>query len=152
MRELRCRLNHFLGREGGSAAVEMAILVPILLLIIFGIIDFGHAWYMRQEITNASRAGARYGAQYHTDDNGFHLLPNALKPTIASWVTSQYGVLLKDGNLQIYPGGAGYTSGLAGDDLSVTVTATKTWWVISLLVPGMAHSVNLTASTVMKCE
>ena len=37
----------------------MAIALPILLLIIFGIIEFGRAWHLRQVVTDAAREGAR---------------------------------------------------------------------------------------------
>ena len=50
--------------ERGAVAVEFAIVVPIFLLLVFGIVDFGHAWYMKQIVSNASREGARYGTRY----------------------------------------------------------------------------------------
>ena len=56
--------------EQGAIAVEFAIIFPILMVLIFGIIDFGHAWYMKQIVSNASREGARYGTRYTTDTTG----------------------------------------------------------------------------------
>lgn len=47
------------GREQGAAAVEMAIVLPILLLILFGIIDFGRLLYTKVELSSAARDGAR---------------------------------------------------------------------------------------------
>jgi Flp pilus assembly protein TadG len=139
--------------EGGGVAVEFAILLPVFLLLVFGIVDFGHAWYMKQLVSNASREGARYGTRYTTNAAGTHILPTALSPTIASWITTQYTSLLpSDANLQVTPGGAGYTSGTAGTDLSVQVTATKHWWVVGSLVPGLGSSVNVNSTTVMKVE
>jgi Flp pilus assembly protein TadG len=139
--------------EGGGVAVEFAILLPVFLLLVFGIVDFGHAWYMKQLVSNASREGARYGTRYTTNSAGTHTLPSALSPTIASWITTQYTSLLpSDANLQVTAGGTGYTSGTAGADLSVQVTATKNWWVVGSLVPGLGSSVNVTSTTVMKVE
>ena len=60
----RGSLTRFCRQRQGSSAVEFAIIVPVFLLLTFGIVDFGHAWYMKQIITNASREGARYGARY----------------------------------------------------------------------------------------
>jgi Flp pilus assembly protein TadG len=51
----------YLKREDGAAAVEFALVLPILILILFGIIEFGFALYNKEVITNASREGARYG-------------------------------------------------------------------------------------------
>ncbi|MBI4302367.1 MAG: pilus assembly protein [Chloroflexi bacterium] len=51
----------------GAVAVEFAILVPILLLIVFGIFVFGQAFSYWVDITNAAREGARAGAVYNND-------------------------------------------------------------------------------------
>ena len=48
-------------RQLGAAAVEFALLLPVLALILFGIIEFGLLLYDQQVITNASREGARAG-------------------------------------------------------------------------------------------
>lgn len=48
--------------ERGSALVEMAVCLPILLLLLFGSIDFGRVFYTSMELNNAARAGAQYGA------------------------------------------------------------------------------------------
>ena len=50
-----------LQREDGVVAIEFALVLPILLLIMFSIIEFGLILYNKQVITNASREGARYG-------------------------------------------------------------------------------------------
>jgi Flp pilus assembly protein TadG len=57
------RLNrHLRGRQRGDAIVEFILVVPILLLILFGIMELGRvldAWIIVQ---NAAREGARSGA------------------------------------------------------------------------------------------
>ena len=47
------------GAERGAAAVEFALVVPILLLLVFGIVDFG--WMLNRDtmVNNASRDGVR---------------------------------------------------------------------------------------------
>lgn len=47
--------------EGGTAMVEFAIVLPLLLLLVFGMIEFGLLIYNKQILTNASREGARAG-------------------------------------------------------------------------------------------
>lgn len=49
------------GREGrrGQALVEFALVAPILLLLILGLVDFARAWNAYQVITDAAREGAR---------------------------------------------------------------------------------------------
>ena len=45
--------------DRGAAAVETALLLPVLLLIIFGIIDFGRMLNAQITLTEAAREGAR---------------------------------------------------------------------------------------------
>ena len=47
--------------ERGAVAVEFALLLPVLLTILFGIIEFGMIMYGREVVTNAAREGARAG-------------------------------------------------------------------------------------------
>lgn len=49
-------------KETGQAAVEFAIVLPILLIIICGIIDFGWLFYNQLSLENCTRDAARYGA------------------------------------------------------------------------------------------
>ena len=49
-------------RERGAAAVEFALLLPVLLLLVFGIIDFGRALNAQITLTQAAREGARLAA------------------------------------------------------------------------------------------
>jgi len=48
-------------KRRGAAAVEFAIVAPVFLLLIFGLIEFGRLVMVQQVITNASREGARAG-------------------------------------------------------------------------------------------
>ena len=54
-------------RDRGSAAVEFALVVPVLLLIVFGIIDFGRALNAQIALTGAAREGARLAALGYPD-------------------------------------------------------------------------------------
>lgn len=43
----------------GAAAVEFAIVLPVFVLLVFGMIEYGRMVMVQQVITNASREGAR---------------------------------------------------------------------------------------------
>ncbi len=45
--------------DDGAAAVEFALVLPLLLLIIFGIIDFGRMYNAQERVTEAAREGVR---------------------------------------------------------------------------------------------
>ncbi|HEY5648221.1 MAG TPA: TadE family protein [Nitrospiria bacterium] len=47
--------------ESGISSVEMAIILPLFLLFVFGTFQLGLAYYYKQTITNAAREGARLG-------------------------------------------------------------------------------------------
>ena len=49
--------------QRGAAMVELALLVGILLLILFGTIDFSRLFYNAVTVMDAARAGAQYGMQ-----------------------------------------------------------------------------------------
>ena len=46
-------------RNEGQSLVEFAFIIPILLVIMMGILDFARAYNVNQVVTNASREGAR---------------------------------------------------------------------------------------------
>ncbi len=48
--------------EGGAALVEFALIAIILLVLVFGMVDFGRAIYAKNSITHAAREGGRYAA------------------------------------------------------------------------------------------
>jgi Flp pilus assembly protein TadG len=52
--------------EDGQALVEFALVTPLLLILILGIVEFGRAWGMSQVITDAARQGVRTAAILNT--------------------------------------------------------------------------------------
>jgi Flp pilus assembly protein TadG len=46
--------------EGGAAAVEFALVVPFLLVIVFGIVNFGFIFAQQLSLSNGARQAARY--------------------------------------------------------------------------------------------
>ena len=52
----------------GSAAVEMALVTPFLLTMVFGIIEYGWVFTVRQGLINAAREGAREAVLPGSDD------------------------------------------------------------------------------------
>lgn len=52
-----------LARERGQSLIEVALSLPLLLLIVIGLADFGRAYYYSIALTNAAREGAAYAAR-----------------------------------------------------------------------------------------
>ena len=57
-------------RQRGQSAVEFALLVPLLMLIVLGIFDLGRVYFAAITIANAAREGARYGIEHPGDTAG----------------------------------------------------------------------------------
>jgi hypothetical protein len=159
-------LSKLFQRNSGVAALEFAIVLPVLILLIAGMMDLGHAFYLKQIITNASREGARYGILYKTNAAGDRIPASQFAangyPSIQDWVLKppprtngqcDLQDILKGDDPQVpTPTGAGYTSGAVGDDLIVTVTCVKTWWILNKFIPSLGPSITLSATTTMRVE
>jgi Flp pilus assembly protein TadG len=131
-----------INEETGASAVEFAIVLPLLVLLLFGTIEFGLLLYNQQVITNASREGARAGIVAHS--------PRASDGDISAVVTGYCG-----GNLVTFGApnvpviNCARTGNNFQDDLTVQVTYNYDFLVLSNL--GFGQRV-LSAQTVMKME
>lgn len=67
---MRARLRRMWPDERGQSLVEMALVLPLLLLLLVGIIDFGRAFNNYIIITNAAREGARYASHFPHYEEG----------------------------------------------------------------------------------
>ena len=54
----------------GQSLVELALTLPVILVMLFGIIELGRAFLIYSEVSNAAREGARYGMVHPGDDAG----------------------------------------------------------------------------------
>lgn len=55
--------------ERGSVAVETAILLPVLIMLIVCMMEFGRTYNVQISLTHAAREGARYAAIHHDDSD-----------------------------------------------------------------------------------
>jgi Flp pilus assembly protein TadG len=131
--------------EAGASAVEFAIVLPILVLLIFGIIEFSVALYDKAMITNACREGARAGIVYRvpsvTDGEITNVVNNYLG---SSLITFGAPVAANTTVTRI-----GYNP---GDELKVTVNYTYTFLIIPSFVASLSGGINMAAETVMRME
>ena len=134
-----------LNNEKGLATMEMALILPVLLSLIMGIIDFGLVMTSRASMASASREGARAGILLTsppvTEAEIATVVRNAL--TTSGWDPYEVASATVDVN------GAG---GAFGTDLTVGVNYNYSFLVISKLIPSIADQILLNASTTMKNE
>ena len=128
-------------KESGASLVEFAILAPIFVVLLFGLLEFGLAMYNKGVLTNASREGARFGVVYATP------------PRTSGEIT---------GKVQEYLTKSGFTDtatinvtgaqGASGSPLVVAVSYPYNFQVLPNFVCSLTGPLNLTANTVMLME
>ena len=142
-RFLKKRLLKFCRRQEGAAAVEFAIILPVLMLLILGGMDLGHMLYIDHLITNAGREGARYAAKYTNPpvDPTSSAISTYVKTTL-NYTSFNLDNLVVSGS---------YAGASPNRVATVTVTADKHWWILGS-VPGVTDPKTLTAQTAMAVE
>jgi Flp pilus assembly protein TadG len=125
----------------GASAIEFAIILPVLLVILIGTMEFGYVMFAKAVITNASREGARTGVVYGE--------PRPGPAEIVQAVNNYCSNLIPSANVQVDLAGVG---GLSGSPLTVRVNYLHNFWVLHNLPFGIAGPINLGAETVMRIE
>jgi Flp pilus assembly protein TadG len=124
--------------QTGQALIEFAIILPLLLLIIFGIIEFSILLYDKAVITNASREGARYGIvardPRYTDAE--------INSVVQSYCSNNLITSAAAGNITVV---SIHPSQSFGDPLQVTVTYTYSFFT-------NIKTLTLQAATTMRYE
>src|SRR5262249_23547552 len=65
---LRREFSCLLRRTEAAALIEFAVALPLLVVLVVGIFDFGGAFNLKQELNNAVREGARFPSSQPTND------------------------------------------------------------------------------------
>ncbi|WP_120716015.1 TadE/TadG family type IV pilus assembly protein [Tsuneonella amylolytica] len=61
-------IGHAIRSDKGSAATEFALVVPLMLILLFGGMEAGHFVWTQHKLAEAVRDGARYGARLPIDE------------------------------------------------------------------------------------
>ena len=142
----------FFKGERGAAMVEFAIAIPLLLLLVLGILQFGLMWYTKYAITAASREGAHYATIFATADGVNRTPPcNLTNPTVQDVVQNYCNNLLFNTPVNITPSGPGWTTGTSGNDVTIQVNCQNPWNLLGGFLPSLSN-ITLQAQTTMKCE
>ena len=148
------RTKGFVAGQAGAAAVEFALILPILILLVLGGMDLGHKYYMQHLITNASREGARYAAKY----TGTVAAPTsaAVSDYVKLPPPAPGGLNYNAFNLDNLTVATVYTGTFPNQIATVTVTADKQWWVLGTFnfynFQPFTNPQTITATTAMNVE
>jgi Flp pilus assembly protein TadG len=124
----RRQVLYLLRDTGAAAIVEFAVALPLLIVLVVGIFDFGAAFNLKQELNNAVREGARFGAAQPTNDLAFAQPPSvdAIRNLVDSYLLTAH---INDCGLSTatWAAGGGLTwvfSGI-GPTCSMTLTVSR---------------------------
>ncbi len=125
-------------RNEGQALVEFALIIPILLVIVMGILDFARAYNVNQVVTNSSREGARVAI---------------LSASTGTNVTTTVNTYIASANLPgcVTAGGNWGGGGVSGGATTVTVTCNFTT-LTGTLIPGWSGTFPISQTTTMRHE
>lgn len=121
-------------QQQGQSLVEFALLLPMLVVILFGTVEFGRIWMTMNVLTGAAREGARVAAV---------TAPNAAQ------VQTAVNNVLTGANI------TGATITVVGPNAanSVTVTVRINYTVLTgTIIPGMSSTLQLTRTASMRWE
>lgn len=57
------------GKEQGAAAVEFALVFPLVIMLLITIIEFSRLWNIQATLSDGARISARYAAVHHEDSD-----------------------------------------------------------------------------------
>jgi Flp pilus assembly protein TadG len=127
-------------RESGAAAVEMAIILPVLILLVGGIVDFGRAFYTQVVLTNAAREGTRYALALED--------PTASASAIQARAYEAAKVVSTSTNTPT----ATFSETCSTDDQMQVAVSMQFNYFFLTLVPGISNPTTVTGTSVMGCK
>jgi Flp pilus assembly protein TadG len=126
-------------RERGAAAVEMALVLPLLILLLGGIIDFGRAFMTEVILTNAAREGSRMA-----------LIDRDATTAASSIDTRATAAANGIDTVTVTPTPSDGCSASGATQVTVEVSTSFNWLLLDTL-PGITNPQTLTGTSVIGC-
>ncbi len=133
-------------RERGAAAVEFALVLPVLLLIVIGTIQFGIVYSQYQVMEGAAREGARCAAVQAAGFSDCDPVAEVDAALPAGYARSS------DVTIAVEGGGAACTEDTVGQNVTVSWEQEFSLGLLAGLVPGLPDTVTRTVRGTFRCE
>ncbi|WP_035741274.1 TadE/TadG family type IV pilus assembly protein [Arthrobacter sp. MA-N2] len=131
-------------KESGAVAVEFALILPIFLVLVLGIAEFGRAFNIQVSLSEAGREASRYAA-IHCSESGY-----SVSSAQSAGIAAAPSVTLLASNIAISYSGTGTCA--SGNNAVATVSYTTAWMTgFPALIPGMPASLTVKGTGVMRC-
>ena len=142
------KMSRSFRKQRGAAAVEFAVVAPVFVLLIFGMIEYGRMVMVQQMLTNASREGARRAVlEGATETDVRQVVSDYLTPANIPVTTSDITILIGDPAAS-----APLTSAQFGDPIHIKVGINfgQVSWLPSPMY--LSSSTRMEAVSVMRKE
>lgn len=146
--------------ERGAALVEFALAIPLLLVVIAGIVDFGFLFQRYEVITNAAREGARMATLPGYDSTAVDTYVRNYVQKGLSLNNSAMSTVMPSGSVTVsysditVPGAV--TGTMTIETATVNVTYQHSWLLLrpmlALLSKSWGTTIQLSASSQMRKE
>ena len=139
-----------LRRVEGSALIELALLLPVFLLLFIGTVDFGRGFFAAIEVATAANAAANYGAQQPWDTAGIKAAATQGAPTVNNLTsTVSTGCECADGT-SVRPGCSSAPSNCSANIVTYVQVTTSVAYTPLFEYPGLPASWNLQSTAQMR--
>ncbi|SEL46120.1 TadE-like protein [Blastococcus sp. DSM 46786] len=128
--------------ERGATAVEFAFIVPLLVLLVIGIAEFGHAFQVQGTLSAAAREGVRAMALRNDPADARAVVRNAAASLHPAITDDQIDIVIVGGTAESCP-----TTGAGDTAVRLTVTYPKPY-----LTGFFGSEIELTGTGVMRCN
>ena len=122
--------------EGGASAVEFGLILPVLLILVLGIIEFGHAFQVQGTLSAAAREGARAMALQNDQAEARDAVQNA---------ASALNPVVTDAQISITPPACPPGGGNVNVQLTIS-------YPMPFLTGFFGAEIDLTGRGVMRCQ
>jgi hypothetical protein len=131
----------------GQAIVELAVVLPVILILILAIVDIGKAYGYQNDETHLANEAARYAAVANCG-SGCPAVDLAVKNDAPGELKNGTGSIVAPVTVSLcYPQGSG-----SGNPVRATVTATYRWLPYLATKVGLPTTVAITATATSRME
>ncbi len=131
-----------LRENSGASAVEFAFIVPLLILLVLGIAEFGHAFQVQGTLSAAAREGVRAMALQNNPDAARGVVRNAASSLNPGVTNEQIKIKIEGGTAETCP-----TTNAGSNSVRLTIT-----YPMPFLTHIFGAGVTLTGTGVMRCN
>ena len=142
--------------DRGATAVEFALILPLLAVLIFGLIDMGRLFYVQMSLEFAANEGARVSSLYPNGPADTATVPNIVNAAIGN--AAVIATLTSGAQVSVDPSGAATCSSSVSNENTTVLVTTQFKWLtpIGLVDPnsasgGMGGNITLRSTGVLRC-